>query len=112
MMLPLAQSTADARSVSSCDAPSLQFWQEGAAPQQQVQDPYANEPKRHPALVVRTDRPFNAEPPMEVLAATPITPNEFFYVRNHLPVPHIDPATYKVVLIGVLWSLIPDRCET
>lgn len=74
--------------------------QEGTQPQQQVQDPYANEPKRHPAMVVRTDRPYNAEPPPEVLAATPITPNEFFYVRNHLPVPHIDAATYKVRISG------------
>ena len=47
-------------------------------------------------MLVRTERPFNAEPPPEVLAATPITPAEFFYVRNHLPVPHIDASTYKV----------------
>jgi hypothetical protein len=29
-----------------------------------------------------------------------ITPNELFYVRNHLPVPHVDPATYRLRVEG------------
>ena len=68
----------------------------GADTSQQVEDPYANEPERHRALLVRTEQPFNAETPPELLTDTPTTPNEFFYVRNHLPVPHVDPAHYSV----------------
>ena len=70
--------------------------QVGAGASQQVEDPYANEPKRHPALVVRSKHPFNAETPVDVLATSPTTPSELFYVRNHLPVPHVDPATWMV----------------
>lgn len=29
-----------------------------------------------------------------------ITPNELFYVRNHLPVPEIDPSEYKLIVKG------------
>ncbi len=72
--------------------------QVGAAATQQVADPYANEPKRHPALVVRSQQPFNAETPVDVLGTSRLTPNELFYVRNHLPVPHVDPASWSVSL--------------
>ena len=72
--------------------------QVGAGASQQVEDPYANEPKRHPALVVRSMQPFNAETPVDVLGTSPRTPNELFYVRNHLPVPHVDPSTWSVRL--------------
>lgn len=70
--------------------------QVGAGANQQVEDPYANEPQRHPALVVRTAKPFNAETPAALLAGASLTPVDLFYVRNHLPVPHIDPATHSV----------------
>ena len=70
--------------------------QVGAGASQQVADPYANEPARHPALVVRTQKPFNAETPGPLLAGAPLTPVDLFYVRNHLPVPHVDAATHTV----------------
>jgi hypothetical protein len=41
----------------------LAGWQEGGAAQVEVQDPYQNEPERHPALIVRSAKPFNAETP-------------------------------------------------
>lgn len=69
-------------------------------------DPYANEPKRHPALVVRSQQPFNAETPIDILGSTKYTPNELFYVRNHLPVPHVDPATWSVSFISLLQALV------
>ena len=69
--------------------------QEGGQSDQQVADPYANEPRRHKALIVRSDKPFNAESPPEVLLA-PKTPQQLFYVRNHLPVPHVDASTWTV----------------
>lgn len=70
--------------------------QVGAGAVQQVADPYASEPERHPALVVRTQKPFNAETPGALLAGAALTPVDLFYVRNHLPVPHIDAATHSV----------------
>lgn len=58
--------------------------------------PWANEPKRHPVLKPASNRPFNAEPPLKLLAENFITPNEFFYIRNHLPVPLIDANKYEL----------------
>eukprot|EP00455_Lapot_gusevi_P049613 TRINITY_DN706_c0_g1_i4.p1 TRINITY_DN706_c0_g1~~TRINITY_DN706_c0_g1_i4.p1 ORF type:complete len:571 (-),score=135.76 TRINITY_DN706_c0_g1_i4:35-1717(-) len=63
-------------------------------------DPYAKEPSRHPSLRVISAKPFNAEPPLDVLADTFITPNDLFFKRNHLPVPHIDPNTYMLEVEG------------
>lgn len=68
----------------------------GADASKQVADPYANEPRRHRALKVQSDKPFNAETPLDALASGSSTPTELFYVRNHLPVPHVDPAGYSV----------------
>ncbi|KAL4433958.1 hypothetical protein ABPG75_000399 [Micractinium tetrahymenae] len=65
-----------------------------------VADPYANEPQRLPALIVRSQKPMNSETPMELLAASIVTPNELFYVRNHLPVPQVDPAAYRLRIEG------------
>lgn len=69
-------------------------------PQEPVADPYQNEPSRHPALEVRTSKPFNAETPPAVLAAGLTTPNDLFYVRNHLPVPVVDPGSYALKIEG------------
>lgn len=57
-------------------------------------DPYNNDPERHPALMARTMKPYNAETPPVLLAEHLLTPNEIFYVRNHLPVPDVDPKKY------------------
>ncbi|XP_055598643.1 sulfite oxidase, mitochondrial isoform X2 [Uranotaenia lowii] len=59
-------------------------------------NPWAAEPKRHPILKAATERPFNAEPPASVLVDSFLTPNEFFYVRNHLPVPEVDIKEYEL----------------
>ena len=79
----------------------------GGGSSQQVTDPYANEPKRHPALVVRSQQPFNAETPADVLSTSKLTPNDLFYVRNHLPVPHVDAATWMVCSVSLHhWCLL------
>lgn len=57
-------------------------------------DPYAADPKRHPCLKIASPKPFNAETPESLLIGNFYTPNELFYVRNHLPVPQIDPEDY------------------
>jgi len=59
-------------------------------------DPYMKDPKRHSLLKPASKKPFNAEPPPNILADNFITPNDFFYVRNHLPVPEVDPDTYEL----------------
>ncbi|CAK0769681.1 hypothetical protein CVIRNUC_003692 [Coccomyxa viridis] len=68
--------------------------------QQTYGDPYANEPKRHGALIVRSQQPFNAETPVEFLSQAKLTPNDLFYVRNHLPVPKVDSESWKVSVKG------------
>lgn len=58
---------------------------------------FVQEPARLPVFIVNSSRPFNAEPPPELLLdAGFITPNELYYVRNHLPVPLIDPKKYRL----------------
>lgn len=63
-----------------------------------LNDPYANDPERIPALIVRTQKPYNAEIPPQLIHDSFITPNDLFFVRNHLPVPNIDPLTYQLTL--------------
>ena len=53
--------------------------------------PYANDPQRTPILKINTKEPFNAETPTVLLDNEFITPNNLFFVRNHLPVPQVDP---------------------
>lgn len=61
-------------------------------------DPYSNEPIRHKALKINGHKPFCAEPPSTLLIESFITPVELFYVRNHLPVPHVDVKAYTLEL--------------
>ena len=57
----------------------------------QKEGPYANDPKRTPILKINTKEPFNAETPTILLDNEYLTPNNLFFVRNHLPVPEVDP---------------------
>ncbi|XP_050506196.1 sulfite oxidase-like [Diabrotica virgifera virgifera] len=61
-----------------------------------MSDPYSTDPKRHIALKPACVKPFNAELPPELLVESFLTPNELFYVRNHLPVPEINPDSYEL----------------
>lgn len=67
-------------------------------PQPTPGDPYAEDPPRHPALKVNTLKPFNAEPPPELIAENYLTPNQLFFKRNHLPVPVVDPSNYQLCI--------------
>ncbi|XP_022711674.1 sulfite oxidase-like [Varroa jacobsoni] len=66
-----------------------------------INDPYDSDPPRHKALKPASLKPFNAEPPLQILADDFHTPNSLFYVRNHLPVPLIDPSEYKLEIEGI-----------
>lgn len=54
-----------------------------------VSDAYANEPRRDAALLVRTQTPFNAETPADVLQEHDVTPVPLHFKRHHLPVPTV-----------------------
>lgn len=62
--------------------------------------PYVNDPVRSPVLKVNTQEPFNAETPTVLLANSFLTPNDLFFVRNHLPVPQVDPEEYVLEVSG------------
>ncbi|CAN9512279.1 unnamed protein product [Ophioblennius macclurei] len=64
-------------------------------------DPYSSDPERHPVLTINSQKPFNAEPPPEILTDSYITPSPFFFKRNHLPVPQVDPASYRLHVEGL-----------
>lgn len=55
-----------------------------------LKDAYEKDPERSVALIVNSEKPFNAEPPLQILTDSFITPNSLFFVRNHLPVPVVD----------------------
>ncbi|KAJ3067811.1 hypothetical protein HDU99_003378, partial [Rhizoclosmatium hyalinum] len=57
---------------------------------------FENDPIRDPLLISRSDRPCNAETPPELLTRDFVTPNNLFFVRNHLPVPEIDVEEYTL----------------
>jgi sulfite oxidase len=50
-------------------------------------DPYEDDPIRHPDLLHCTTHPFNGECRLERLTENYYTPNELHYCRLHLPVP-------------------------
>ncbi len=55
-----------------------------------VADPFAHDPVRDARFFVLTQKPCNAEPPPTELARDFATPNDLFYVRNHMWVPVVD----------------------
>lgn len=51
--------------------------------------------------VTREQQLYNAETPLSGLAAA-ITPQSLFYVRNHMPMPQLDPSTWQLVVDGAV----------
>ncbi|KIW95238.1 uncharacterized protein Z519_03822 [Cladophialophora bantiana CBS 173.52] len=62
-----------------------------------VEDPFVNDPTRDTRLMQHTQKPCNAETPTDSLDAY-ITPNQTFYVRNHLWVPELDEKTHTLTV--------------
>ncbi|TPX15274.1 uncharacterized protein E0L32_004551 [Thyridium curvatum] len=62
----------------------------GQPRRESIEDPFAQDPARDPRLLTLTQKPRNAEPPGQELARDFLTPNELFYVRNHMWVPVVD----------------------
>jgi|SRR4051812_37736536 sulfite oxidase len=53
-------------------------------------------------LIVHQASPFNAETPRAILADGPLTATDAFYVRDHGPVPEIDPAAWRLCVNGLV----------
>jgi sulfite oxidase len=66
-----------------------------------LSDPFALEPLRNKELIPSSQRPFNAEPPINYLVESRLTPNDLFFTRNHLAVPSVDISTYQLEVSGV-----------
>ena len=56
--------------------------------------PYANEPERSPKSKVIRQAPYLSETPSVLFTDSYTTPNDIYFVRNHLPVPLVDPQKY------------------
>jgi sulfite oxidase len=52
--------------------------------------------------IVHEAEPYNAEPTPAALAAAFVTPVDTFYSRNHGLVPDLDPATWRLVVAGLV----------
>jgi len=63
-------------------------------------DMFETDPIRDPNNLACTEKPFCGEPRIDLLTENYITPNELFYVRNHLAVPDIDPDEYVLIVKG------------
>ncbi|TMX05914.1 hypothetical protein EJD97_000048 [Solanum chilense] len=64
---------------------------------------YSREPPRHPSLKINAKEPFNAEPTRSALISSYVTPVDFFYKRNHGPIPVVDDIErYSVSLSGLI----------
>ena len=68
---------------------------DGKVPESDVENPFQHDPARDPALIQHSSQPCNAETPLEGLKNF-ITPNNFFYVRNHLWVPKVDEKAFQL----------------
>jgi len=78
--------------LSEADSDSLRSQQKETAVQA-----YLHEPARSDVLLVRSEKPFNAEPPPGLLVRSAITPIEHFYKRNHFPIPApVQPEKYEL----------------
>ena len=51
-------------------------------------------------MIVRSSNPYNAEPPLPRLRASPLTATADFYIRSHGAVPQLDQATYRLTITG------------
>jgi sulfite oxidase len=53
-------------------------------------------------MIVHSEEPLNAEPTRAALAETDLTGVDTFYMRNHGPVPEVDPQTWRLRVAGLV----------
>lgn len=61
-------------------------------------DPYAGDPDVSPVMNVLSAKPINAEAPASLISQDFITPEPLWFVRNHHPVPKIDPNAFRLTV--------------
>ncbi|CAI0643702.1 unnamed protein product [Colletotrichum noveboracense] len=81
---------------------------DGKPAAQSIEDPFQHDPSRDPRLITLTPKPRNAETPLEGLADSYLTPNELFYVRNHMWVPEVDDTSDYTLKIELLDGTIKE----
>lgn len=59
---------------------------------------------RKPGQIVHSEAPFNAEPPLDKLHQSFLTPAENFYVRSHGDIPDLDANAYRLTVGGMVQS--------
>lgn len=62
----------------------------------------AQSPEAEKDLIFRTTDPRNAEPELNKLIASWLTPTKHFYVRSHAPNPEVDVAKFRVQIDGMV----------
>ncbi|CAB3256168.1 unnamed protein product [Arctia plantaginis] len=60
---------------------------------------WVSEPVRDKRLIVKSKQPFNAEIPAKLIVESLDTPNELFFVRQHMPVPELEAKDHKLEII-------------
>ncbi len=60
--------------------------------------------RKHPAMLVRQERPLNLGIPVERVRQSFITAQTHFFVRNHGTVPHVNPYDYRLSVTGLVRS--------
>lgn len=68
----------------------LDLDKDGKPALESIEDPFQADPARDQRFIVHTAKPRNAEPPNDELLKEFRTPNEMFYIRNHMWVPVVD----------------------
>ncbi|MFP3939490.1 MAG: molybdopterin-dependent oxidoreductase [Thermoanaerobaculia bacterium] len=58
--------------------------------------------RKHARFKTVSREPFNGEPPPELLVRSRATPANLFYVRNHAPVPQVDPDRFRLEVGGMV----------
>ena len=53
-------------------------------------------------MITHTAEPYNAEAPPEALAGRTVTPLDVFYARDHGPVPHLRPDSWRLSVGGLV----------
>lgn len=53
-------------------------------------------------LVIQREDPLNCETPVDALTAGIAMPTSHFYVRNHFPIPKLDPETWRLAIGGLV----------
>ncbi len=57
---------------------------------------------KDPSLVIHSQDPLNAGPPLAALRAQEVTGSDLFFLRNHGTLPRLDPAAHRLVVDGLV----------